>query len=98
MKLPGDLPAEDLVTALAKLGYEVTRQKGSHLRLTTQEPGEHHLTIPGHGPLRIGTLAGILADLAVQIGTLAGILADVAAHFGISREELAEKLWEKGSL
>jgi len=97
MKLPRDLPAEDLVTALARQGYEVTQQKGSHLRLTTQKPCQHHVTIPGHGGLRIGTLAAILGDLVVQTGTMAGILADVAANFGISPEELARALWEKGS-
>ena len=29
-------------------GYEVTRQTGSHLRLTTEVNGEHHITIPNH--------------------------------------------------
>lgn len=39
MKLPRDLSYEDLIKALAKLGYETTRQTGSHVRLTTQEKG-----------------------------------------------------------
>ncbi|MCX5727868.1 MAG: type II toxin-antitoxin system HicA family toxin [Nitrospirae bacterium] len=43
-----------------QLGYSVTRQTGSHLRLMTSEHGEHHLTIPLHSPLRIGTLSAIL--------------------------------------
>ena len=34
MKLPRDLDSADLVKALARLGYRVTRQTGSHLRLT----------------------------------------------------------------
>jgi predicted RNA binding protein YcfA (HicA-like mRNA interferase family) len=53
MKLPRDLSANDLIKALAKLGYQVTRQKWSHVRLTTQQNGEHHITIPQHDPLRI---------------------------------------------
>lgn len=61
------------------MGYEVTRQTGSHLRLTTQREGEHHVTVPLHDALRIGTLAGILGD--------------VADHLGMSREELAELLF-----
>jgi predicted RNA binding protein YcfA (HicA-like mRNA interferase family) len=36
MKLPRDVSGPDLVKALRKLGYEVTRQKGSHIRITTQ--------------------------------------------------------------
>jgi hypothetical protein len=42
----------------------VTRQTDSHLRLTTQEKGEHHVTIPNHDPLRVGTLAGIITNIA----------------------------------
>ena len=46
MRLPRDLSGSDLAHSLRKLGYSVTRQTGSHLRLTTYEHGEHHLTIP----------------------------------------------------
>ena len=35
MKLPRDLSGEQLAHALARLGYQVTRQTGAHLRLTT---------------------------------------------------------------
>ena len=79
MKLPRDLSGADLVRQLARLGYVVTRQTGSHVRLTTQDRGEHHVTIPNHDPLRIGTLATILAA--------------VAGHHGISREELLNRLF-----
>lgn len=79
MRLPRDLSGSDLAQALRKLGYSITRQAGSHVRLTTHERGEHHLTIPQHTPLRIGTLSAILAD--------------VAAHFEISRERLLERLF-----
>ncbi|MEK6804377.1 MAG: type II toxin-antitoxin system HicA family toxin [Nitrospirota bacterium] len=79
MRLPRDLSGSDLAQALHKLGYSITRQTGSHARLTTHERGEHHLTIPQHTPLRIGTLSAILAD--------------VAAHFEISRERLLERLF-----
>ena len=79
MRLPRDLSGNDLAQALHKLGYSITRQTGSHLRLTTQEHGEHHLTIPQHTPLRIGTLSAILAD--------------VATHMEISRDTLLERLF-----
>ena len=39
MRLPRDLSGNDLAQALHKLGYSITRQTGSHLRLTTQEHG-----------------------------------------------------------
>jgi len=78
MKLPRDLSGPVLIRLLAKLGYTVTRQTGSHVRLTTLERGEHHITIPTHDPLRIDTLATILAA--------------VAAHQGVSRDELLNRL------
>ena len=78
MRLPRDLSADDLVKALSALGYEVTRQTGSHIRLTTSEHGEHHVTIPRHSPLRIGTLSAVIRD--------------VATHFQTSREEMTSRL------
>lgn len=44
MRLPRDLSGSDLAQALRKFGYSITRQAGSHIRLTTYEHGEHHLT------------------------------------------------------
>lgn len=64
MKIPRDLSGEQLVRLLRKLGYQIVRQKGSHIRLTTDEPTEHHLTIPNHDPIKLGTLNGILSDIA----------------------------------
>ena len=68
MKLPRDLSAADLIKALAKRGYTVTRQKGSHIRLTGRENGEHHVTVPNHPRLRVGTLSSILRDVAEAPG------------------------------
>jgi predicted RNA binding protein YcfA (HicA-like mRNA interferase family) len=79
MKLPRDLSGEQLARALARLGYQVTRQTGTHLRLTTTDPSEHHITIPKHDPLRVGTLAAILRD--------------VGDFHGIDRNELLSRLF-----
>ncbi|MEQ1893769.1 MAG: type II toxin-antitoxin system HicA family toxin [Planctomycetota bacterium] len=79
MKLPRDLSGHELAKALRAFGYQVTRQTGSHMRLTTNERGEHHLTIPGHAALRIGTLASILGE--------------VAAHFELSRDDVIARLF-----
>jgi predicted RNA binding protein YcfA (HicA-like mRNA interferase family) len=46
MRLPRDLAGEELAVLLGRYGYEVTRQTGSHMRLTTTQRGEHHVTIP----------------------------------------------------
>ena len=65
MKLPRDLDAAELITALSRLGYRVVRQSGSQIRLECSDP-IHALTIPNHRPLRVGTLAAILADIALR--------------------------------
>ena len=68
MRLPRDISGDDLVRELHKYGYQVTRQTGSHLRLTRSSEGkEFHLTIPKHNPLRVGTLNHILKDLSEHL-------------------------------
>ncbi len=64
MKLPRNLTGRQLIVALGRIGYRVTRQSGSHVRLTFDGDPQHHLTVPAHDPLRIGTLASILDDIA----------------------------------
>lgn len=80
MKLPRDLSGSDLVKALGRVGYQVTRQTGSHIRLTRNSSGSHHVTVPAHDPLKIGTLASVLSD--------------VAQNLEVSREELARMLFD----
>lgn len=68
MRLPRDVSGVELARALAPLGYRVTRQTGSHMRITTNVGGEHHEVIPRHDPLRIGTLQSILRSIARHHG------------------------------
>ena len=79
MRLPRDVSGEELAKLLGRLGYKVTRQTGSHLRLTTQAAPEHHITIPSHKALRVGTLNDVLKD--------------IAKHLKISKEEVIRRLW-----
>ncbi len=79
MKVPRNLSSDRLIQLLANFGYEITRQTGSHIRLTTQENGRHHITIPAHNPLKIGTLNSILRS--------------VAEHSGLTKDELLEKMF-----
>ena len=83
MRLPRDLTGAQLVRAPAKVGYLPTRQTGSHVRLTCQlplqQPAQHHVTVPLHDPLRIGTLAAVLAA--------------VADACNVTRDELLQRLF-----
>ena len=74
MKLPRDVSGTDLVKALRVLGYLESRQTGSHIRVTTAENGNHHVTVPKHD--------------FIKLGTLSSILDDVASHHKMSRAEL----------
>ncbi len=80
MKVPRDLSGDALAKALSRVGYGVTRQTGNHVRLTTQSPTQHHVTVPAHDPLKVGTLSGILGD--------------VAGHLRITRDELLRRLFD----
>lgn len=80
MKLPRDLYGRDLADRLDRLGYGIVRQTGSHIYLTTQTPGEHHVCIPDHRPLRIGTLNKILKN--------------IASHHGLDRQKLVDRLFD----
>ncbi len=80
MKLPRDLAGVELASLLGRFGYEATRQTGSHIRLTSRLHGtEHHVTIPRHKDLRVGTLASILTE--------------VAAYLDRERDAVAEELF-----
>ncbi len=80
MKLPRDLSGFELSKLLHRYGYEVTRQAGSHLRLTSNIRGtQHHVTIPAHKELRLGTLVGILSE--------------VSAYLTMSRSDLEQELF-----
>jgi predicted RNA binding protein YcfA (HicA-like mRNA interferase family) len=65
LRIPRDLNGTDLAKQLGQFGYSITRQSGSHMRLTRIDGGqEQHLTIPSHKPLRVGMLRQILKDVA----------------------------------
>ena len=83
MRLPRSLSGAELADLLRRThGYNLTRQKGSHMRLTSASMGyEHHVSIPRHDSLRIGTLSGILGD--------------VAEYLHLDRDELVRQLFHQ---
>ena len=80
MSLPRDVSGRELAVLLRRhYGYTIARQTGSHMRLVTTNGGVHRVTIPASGPLRVGTLAAILSE--------------VARHFDVDRSELEGRLF-----
>ena len=80
MNLPRDIDFSELIKKLKKIGYMIDRQKGSHIRLKTEINGGHHITVPAHDPIKIGTLNNIILD--------------VSEHMGISKKEMIYKLFD----
>lgn len=80
MRLPRDLSGDELVKKLGQFDYAPTQQTGNHIRLTRQVgEEEHHITIPRHKSLRVGTLNQILSD--------------VAFHLGVDKQQLLQELF-----
>jgi predicted RNA binding protein YcfA (HicA-like mRNA interferase family) len=78
--IPRGLHGQELSKLLGRYGYEVVRQKGSHLRLTSHfRDEEHHITIPAQREMKIGTVNTI----PVQVST----------YLNISRKELERELF-----
>jgi hypothetical protein len=46
------------------LSYSIDHQRGSHIRIVTHLNGVHHKTVRNHSPIKIGTLAHILQNIA----------------------------------
>jgi predicted RNA binding protein YcfA (HicA-like mRNA interferase family) len=61
------MDAQSLVKALGRLGYSVTRQTGSHIRLTATAPRQHHVTVPNYSPIKVGTLNTIITEIATRL-------------------------------
>jgi predicted RNA binding protein YcfA (HicA-like mRNA interferase family) len=78
VKLPRNVSGDKLVKGLRRVGYEFTRQKGDHVYLTTLTNGEHHVAVPLHK--------------SVKVGTLGSILAAVAGHLRVEREALLKDM------
>ena len=81
MRTPRDLTGAEFARILRRrYEYQTQRQRGSHLWLVSTLKGyEHHVTIPLHDPLSVGTLNDLLGD--------------VAEYLGLSREALMRDLF-----
>ena len=80
MRTPRNISGKELVKALKVYGYEVVRQNGSHISVTTERNGQNHLAIPNHNPIKTGTLNGIISR--------------VATHFNVKKDEVFMELFQ----
>lgn len=66
---------KDVVKALSRIGYEVVRQRGSHLRLKDLTNHSHKpITVPLHKELKPGLLRKIIKDTNLSVGEFIELL------------------------
>ncbi len=60
------ISGKQLVKALSKLGYNIVKQRGSHMKLQKKTPaGIHSITVPQHDEIAKGTLIDILNKVSI---------------------------------
>jgi predicted RNA binding protein YcfA (HicA-like mRNA interferase family) len=69
-KLP-HVSGTEAVRALQELGFEVIRQKGSHI---VMRRGSQGCIVPNHREIKIGTLAGIIRQAGVSAEEFIAVL------------------------
>ena len=82
MRMPRSLSGPELAALLHRYDYVLIRQRGSHMRLSSNYMGHlHRISIPRQNPMRPGTLNRILND--------------VAEYLGMERYELMRELFDR---
>ncbi|MBP0020315.1 MAG: type II toxin-antitoxin system HicA family toxin [Cyanobacteria bacterium SBLK] len=71
-KLP-TVSGQECIKALAKIGFIVVRQKGSHVTLVRDDP-KSQVTVPNHKTLAKGTLRAILRHIELTVDEFISLL------------------------
>ena len=66
------ISGRECIEALAKLGYIVLRQRGSHVRLVCE--GRAPVTVPLHATLDRGTLRSIIRTVDVSVDEFCALI------------------------
>ena len=63
----------DCIKALTKIGFDVVRQRGSHITLVREDPSTQ-LTVPNHKTIAKGTLRSLIRDAGLSVDEFIGLL------------------------
>jgi len=64
----------EIVKALAKIGYEIDHQTGSHMILRQKEEPHRRLTVPKHKEIAKGTLRAIIRQAGLTVEEFVNLL------------------------
>lgn len=68
------MSGRQVVAALRKLGYEVDRQRGSHIVLRNVSPPHRRLAVPDHDEVARGTLRAIIRQAGLTVDEFISLL------------------------
>ena len=64
----------EAVAAFRRLGYEIDRQRGSHIILRHRDPPFRRLTVPDHRDVAKGTLRALIREAGISVEEFAELL------------------------
>jgi predicted RNA binding protein YcfA (HicA-like mRNA interferase family) len=68
------ISGREAVSAFRRLGYEIDRQKGSHIILRHRDAPFRRLTIPDHREVAKGTLRALIREAGITVEEFAALL------------------------
>jgi len=68
------ISGREAVAVFRGLGYEVDRQRGSHIVLRQAQPPHRRLTIPDHRELAKGTLRALIREAGISVEEFVALL------------------------
>lgn len=68
------ISGREVVKALGKTGYEMDRQRGSHIVLRQTDPPHRRLTVPDHAEVAKGTLRAIIRQAGLTVEEFKNLL------------------------
>lgn len=68
------ISGREAVRAFGNAGYEMDRQRGSHIVLRHGEPPHRRLTIPDHKELKKGTLRALIRQAGLSVDEFVALL------------------------
>lgn len=68
------ISGREVVTALAKIGYQLDRQRGSHMILRRAQPPHRRVVVPNHPEVAKGTLRAIIREVGLSVDEFTNLL------------------------
>ena len=64
----------ETVSAFRKIGYEIDRQRGSHIILRNMQPPHRRLVVPDHSEIAKGTLRALIRQAGLTVEEFVALL------------------------